>query len=1041
MTLISRKPLSGLLLGASVLAATFATAESPAQPVDPKLYSGLQWRCIGPFRGGRSVAVAGSEARPGEYYFGATGGGLWKTTDSGVTWNNVSDGFFTTSSVGAIGVSPSDPDVVYVGMGERSIRGNISHGDGMYKSVDGGKTWQHIGLRDSQMIARVRVHPTNPDVAYVAALGHIFGPNEERGVFKTVDGGKTWNRILFESNRAGAVDLSMDASDPDVLYASTWEAWRTPYTLNSGGPGSKLWKSVDGGRTWADLSRNPGLPKGTLGKIGVAVSPADPNRVFALVEALDGGLHVSDDGGKNWTLVNDNRNFRQRAWYYTYVHAGPKDRDQVYVLNVSFFRSNDGGKTFATIGVPHSDNHDLWIAADNPQRMINANDGGANVSNDGGRSWSHQNYPTSQFYHVTTDNAFPYRVYGAQQDNSTVRVASRTRGNGIGTNDWESTAGGESGYLAPKPDDPEIVFGGSYGGLLTMVNHRTGERRNVSAWPDNPMGHGSADLTHRFQWTFPILFSPHDPNLMYTSSQYLLKSSNMGETWKRISPDLTRNDKSRMGPSGGPITKDNTSVEYYGTIFTVSESQITPGLIWTGSDDGLVHVSRDAGASWTNVTPKGMPEWAMVSIVEASPHHDGTAYVAVTNYKNNDHRPYLYRTRDFGRTWTEIVDGIPSNDFTRVIREDPARKGLLYAGTERGIYVSFDDGANWQSLQLNLPVTPIHNLVRKENDLVVATHGRSFWILDDVTPLHSAATATSDPILFPVQDALRVTWGGGRLSQGVGENPMSGVILTYFLPQDAQSVRLEVLDGNGQVVSTLNPPRRSGMHRVSTTLRYPGFRGFPGMILWAAGSRPIPAPPGEYRVRLQVDGTALHGGFRLLKDPRSSATEADLVAQFEFSQRINARVDEANDAVVRIRDMKRQIDERLQGVTDRNLLRQGEEVKAKMSAVEEEIYQVRNRSGQDPLNYPIKLNNKIAALVGVVQSGDFKPTDQAYEVFAQLSAELQVQLDRLAAVERTELVSLNERLKRAGKQPVQPSSPRSGGDEGSGSDELEDTAA
>jgi photosystem II stability/assembly factor-like uncharacterized protein len=987
---------------------------------------GLRWRLVGPFRGGRSVAVAGSQARRDEYYFGATGGGLWKTTDSGQNWENVSDGFFGTSSVGAIAVSPSNPDIVYVGMGERSIRGNISYGDGMYKSTDAGKTWKHIGLRDSQMIARVRVHPTNPDIVYVAALGHIFGPNEERGVFKSTDGGTTWTRILFESNRAGAIDLSMDAKNPDVLYAATWEAWRTPFTLNSGGPGSKIWKSTDAGRTWTDLSRNPGLPKGTLGKIGVSVSPADPNRVYALVEALEGGLFVSDDAGKTWRLVNDNRNFRQRAWYYTYVHAGPTDKDQVYILNVQFSRSNDGGKTFTNISVPHVDNHDLWIAPDDPERMINSNDGGANVSTNGGRTWSHQNYPTAQFYHVTTDNFFPYRIYGAQQDNSTVRIASRAPG-GIGTRDWESTAGGESGYLAPKPDDPEIVFGGSYGGYLQMLNHRTRQSRNVNVWPDNPMGHGADSLTHRVQWTFPIVFSPHNPNLIYTTSQHLFKTTNMGETWKIISPDLTRNDRRTMGPSGGPITKDNTSVEYYGTIFTVAESPLRPGLIWCGSDDGLIHVSHDAGGSWQNVTPPQLPgrdlQWPMISLIEASPHSAGVAYAAVTNYKNNDHTPYIYRTSDFGRTWTLITNGIPVGAYVRAVREDPVRPGLLYAGTETGIYVSFDNGSNWRSLQLNLPNSPIHNLVIKEDDLVVATHGRSFWVLDDITPLREAHLAAPDqPHLFQPKDAYRVTWGGGGGRRGgaepTAENPPSGVVVTYHLPKDADAVRFEFVDANGEVVASREGAKTAGTHRFSTNLQYAGFRSFPGMIMWAAGPRPIPAPPGMYTVRMRSGDIELASRqFRLLPDPRSEATEADLIAQAEFARRISDRVNDANDAVVKIRRYKTQIDERVKASPD--LRKEADALTAKLSAVEEEIYQVRNRSGQDPLNFPIKLNNRIAALLGVVLSGNYRPTDQSYEVFAQLSSLLQVELNRLAEVERRELATFNSKLKAKGLKPVE----------------------
>ncbi|MFC1500660.1 WD40/YVTN/BNR-like repeat-containing protein, partial [Candidatus Zixiibacteriota bacterium] len=704
-----------------------------AQDVDPSLYSMLSWRSIGPFRGGRSTAVAGAPSRTDEYWFGATGGGVWKTTDGGESWACVSDGFFETSSVGAVAVSLSDPDVVYVGMGETQIRGNTAHGDGVYKSVDSGESWTHMGLAETSTISRIRIHPDDPDIVYVAALGHIYGQNEERGVFRSTDGGATWEKILYVSDRAGAVDLSMDPGNPETIYAATWEAGRTPYSLNSGGPGSKLFKTTDGGDNWTDITRNPGLPEGLIGKIGVALSPVDPDRVWAIVEAADGGIFRSDDAGATWTMLNDDRRFRQRAWYYTRIYADTKDSETVYVLNTGFYKSTDGGERYTTIGVPHGDNHDLWINPDDPQMMINSNDGSANVTFDGGRTWSEQDIPTAQFYHVITDNHFPYRIYGAQQDNSTVRIASRTSGSGIGESDWESTAGGESGYIAIDPENPDIVYGGSYGGLLTRVDHRTGMSRNINAWPDNPMGHGAIDAALRFQWTFPIVFSPHDSDVLYTCSQFLLKSTNEGETWKKISPDLTRNDPTTLGPSGGDITHDNTAVEYYATIFTISESPIIPGLIWAGSDDGLVHVTRDGGASWKQITPAGMPEWGLCSMIEASPHDPATAWLAVDNHENDDYTPWAFVTHDYGKSWTKIVDGIPNTTFFRVIREDPVKKGLLYGGTETGVYVSFNGGHAWQPLQLNLPITPIHDLVVKEDDLIAATHGRSFWVLDDIT--------------------------------------------------------------------------------------------------------------------------------------------------------------------------------------------------------------------------------------------------------------------------------------------------------------------
>src|SRR5215210_4789898 len=697
-------------------ALSLSAISSSAQQLKP-----LQYRSIGPYRGGRSAAVAGVASQPFVFYYGATGGGVWKTTDGGINWESVSDNsVFGTGSVGAIGVSDSDPNTIYVGMGESPIRGNVSHGDGVYKSTDAGKTWKRIGLEDTRQIPRIRVHPKNPDLVYVAALGHVWGPNEQRGVFRSKDGGKTWEKILSRGNKAGAIDLILDPGNPNTIYAGFWEVYRKPWTLESGGPSGGIFKSNDGGDTWNELTKNSGLPRGIVGKIGIAVSPANPERVWAIVEAEDGGVFRSDNAGRTWTRVNEERRLRQRAWYYTRIYADPKNADTMYVLNTGFYKSNDGGRTFTGIGVPHGDNHDLWIAPDDPNRMINSNDGGANVSFNGGRSWTEQDQATAQFYRVTTDNDFPYNIYGAQQDNSTIRIASRTTEGGISERDWYDVGGGESGWIAPSPKDSNIVFAGSYGGLLTRRDHRTGQERNVSPWPDNPMGAGAEAMKYRFQWNFPILFSPHDPNTLYTAGNILFKSTNEGQSWTAISPDLTRNDKSKQGSSGGPITKDNTSVEYYDTIFTVSESPVKAGVIWTGSDDGLVQVTRDGGLKWENVTPKGMPEWIQINSLDASPHDAATAYVAATAYKSDDFRPYLYKTSDYGKTWKKITAGIPDNAFTRVVREDPNRRGLLYSGTETGLYVSFNDGESWQSLQLNLPVVPITDLIvhKGEKDLI-----------------------------------------------------------------------------------------------------------------------------------------------------------------------------------------------------------------------------------------------------------------------------------------------------------------------------------
>ncbi|HEX5505936.1 MAG TPA: glycosyl hydrolase, partial [Thermomicrobiales bacterium] len=695
-------------------------ARAATPEVDPALLRSLEWRLIGPFRGGRVVAVAGDPVHEQVFYFGSTGGGVWKTTDGGVYWRNVSDGYFERASVGAIAVAESDPNVIYVGMGETTIRGNVSHGDGVYKSTDAGKTWQHCGLAATRNIAKVRVHPRNPDLVYVAALGHVHGPNPERGVYRSRDGGKTWELVLFRSDKAGASDLALDPNNPRVLYAAFWEAYRGPHEMISGGEGSGLFRSTDGGDTWVEISRHKGLPKGVLGKIGVVASPARAGRVWAIVEAEDGAVFRSDDGGDTWQRLCEERALRGRAWYYHHIYADPQDPETLWVLNVPCMKSIDGGKTFFQVAVPHGDNHDLWIDPQNPRRIINGNDGGACVSFNGGETWSTlYNQPTAEFYHVTTDTRTPYWVYGAQQDNTTISLPSRSPLAAIGRAENVEVGGGESGYIAVKPDDPNIIFAGSYQGMLTRYDHRTGQRRNITVWPEGTMGHAAKDVKYRFQWTSPTILSPHDPNILYTGGNHVFRSTDEGASWAPIGPDLTRHDEAKLGPSGGPITRDNVGTEYYATVFALAESPAQAGVLWAGSDDGLIHVTRDNGQSWQNVTPPAdlLPEWALISIIEASPHDPAAAYVAANRYKHDDFRPYVLKTADYGATWTAINTSVPADDFARAIREDPARRGLLYAGTETGVYVSFDDGAHWQSLRLDLPVVPIHDLVVKEGDL------------------------------------------------------------------------------------------------------------------------------------------------------------------------------------------------------------------------------------------------------------------------------------------------------------------------------------
>ncbi|MCI0699021.1 glycosyl hydrolase [candidate division KSB1 bacterium] len=1032
-----------LLLFESVLAqsaAKKAAATTTTATYDTSLYRAMKWRSIGPFRGGRSTAVAGVPNQPLVYYMGGTGGGVWKTEDGGINWRPISDAYFKTGSVGAIEVAQSDPNVIYVGMGEACVRGNFSHGDGLYKSTDAGKTWKHIGLSDTRQIGKIRIHPQNPDLVYVAALGHIFGPNTERGVFRSKDGGKNWERILYKDDKTGAVDIAMDPSNSRILFAGFWQVSRTPYGMYSGGPGSGLYKSTDGGDTWTELKE--GLPKGIKGKIGVTVSPVNPNRVWANIEAEDGGVFRSDDGGNKWRRVSEDRNLRQRAWYYTHIYADTKDPETVYVLNVQFNKSIDGGKTYETIRVPHGDTHDLWMAPEDNMRMINANDGGACVTFNGGKAWtSLDNQPTAQFYHVITDNRFPYYVYGAQQDNSTVGIASRNNGFGITERDWYAVGGGESGYIAPHPVDANIVYAGSYGGYLTRYDHRTQEERNIMVWPENPMGAGPADLTYRFQWTFPIVVSPHDPNTIYAAGNVLFKSANEGQTWEPISTDLTRNDKSKQGPSGGDITKDNTSVEYYCTIFSVAESRLQKDLIWAGSDDGLAHVTTDGGKNWQNVTPKGMPEWSLISNIDASPHEAGTAYLAVNRYKHDGLKPYIYKTNDYGKTWTLLNKGIPEGAFVRAVREDPQRKGLLYAGTETGVFASFDDGANWQNLQLNLPVVPITDMVVKDNDLVVATQGRSFWILDDLTPLHqlSDKVAASTTHLFKPRAAYR--FGGGSFPRpNVGQNPPNGVVIHYYLKTKPEGdIRLEILDAKGDTIKTFSSKERrqegegggflaeffgvtsrgdqlakeAGMNRFVWDMRYPDAVRTPGAVLWGGSLRGPVAVPGNYQARLIAGNQTLTEPFEIKADPRLNLPLADYQKQFDFLLKVRDKVSAAHEAVNFIRDVRKQVDDLSKRVSDagtdgKAVTAAAKDLNDKMKAIEEEIIQVKAKSRQDPLNYPIKLNNKIAVLADVASSMDAPPTDASHTVFNQIAAQLDAQLAKLEEIKAKDLPAFNK---------------------------------
>jgi len=1013
----------------------------------------MEWREVGPYRGGRSAAVTGIAGDRQTFYFGSTGGGVWKTRNGGVSWENVSDGYFG-GSVGAVAVSEWDPNVIYAGLGEKTVRGNVSPGDGMWKSTDAGDSWVRIGLEDTQHIARIRIHPRNPDLAYAAVMGHLFGPNEERGVYRTSDGGKTWEKVLFVSDAAGAVDLAMDPTNPRILYASFWRVLRTPYSLESGGEGSGIWKTVDGGNSWTELTGNDGLPPGTIGISGIAVSPTNNKNVYAIIEAEEGGVFRSRDGGDSWSRVNEDRNMRQRAWYYTRIYADPADEESLYVLNVRFHFSKDGGRSFSEIDTPHGDNHDLWIDPADPLRMIQSNDGGANVSYDRGATWSTQsNQPTAQMYRVSTDNDFPYRLLGGQQDNSALRIRSRSAlGDAIGVRDWEPTAGGESGYIVAKPDDPDIVVGGSYGGYLRVLNHRTGERRSIDVWPDNPMGWGAAELRYRFQWNFPILFSVHDPDLLYVAADVLFRTDDMGQTWETISPDLTRNDKTRMGPSGGPITKDNTSIEYYGTIFAVAESYHERGVIWAGSDDGRVHVTRNDGDSWTDVTPAGLPEWAQINSIDIHPFERGGAYLAATRYKSDDFRPYLYRTTDWGQSWQRITDGIPDDQFTRVVRADPDRRGLLYAGTERGIWYSQDDGRAWQSLQLNLPVTPVTDLAVRDKDLVAATQGRGYWILDDLSVLHQygPAVAGRSAHLYAPRAAIRLTAGGRADDPGdAGTNPPAGAVIHYSLAEEPDAdiaVSLSIYEARGTdpiwtwtrkpdepgaeetKAGPNDPPDLAvltadkGLNRFTWDLRYPGMERFDNLVMWSDMREGPKAVPGRYRAELTVGDQVQDVSFDVIADPRSQASDVDYRAQFDFISGARDLLSRAHGEIRKIRQLRTQLDAlKLRLAADAGadrataeLIEEIDLLLETVTPIEEAIYQTQNESRQDPLNYPIRLNNKLTSLMSTVDVGDARPTDSAIAVREELSRSIESELEQLEVVWEENVPALNSRIQEMG---------------------------
>ncbi len=1041
-----RLPVLAILAGfVFVCSTSFAASPSPsptpAGAIDEKLFKGMQWRQIGPFRGGRALTIEGVPGEPDTYYFGAVAGGVWKTTDGGANWKPLFDKE-PISSIGAITVAPSDHNVIYAGTGEGAIRGDTTYGTGVFKSIDCGKTWTNVGLKDTRQIGALIVDPRNADVVLVAALGHAFGPNQERGIFRTTDGGKTWTKVLSKDENTGGIDVVFDPHNPNIVFASLWQARRQPWFFSSGGAGSGLYRSEDNGVTWKHLEGN-GLPDGILGKIGIAVSGADSNRVYAIIEAKEGGLYRSDDAGQHWSRVNEDGRFRQRAWYFSKVYADPKSADTVYLLNTGLFRSVDGGKTFNLLPARHGDHHGLWIDPQNPNRIGNANDGGVSISTDGGKTWTTQNnQPTAQFYHVAVDNAFPYHIYGAQQDNSNVGIASRTDWGAIGPADWFVAGGGESGFVVPDPRDWHIIYSDDVGSAWVRYDKSKEEVQDINPVPLDNSGHGAVDVAHRFQWVSPLMLSPHNPDVLYTGGECVFKSTDHGQSWTQISGDLTRNDKSKQQPSGGPLTNDITTVEYYDTIFALAESPIKKGTIWAGTDDGLVQVTTDDGQHWLNVTPK-MPEWSTVDLIEPSPNDGNTAYVAVDRHKLDDFKPYVFKTTDLGKTWTGITNGIPDGSYVHAVREDPKRRGLLYAGTETGVFVSFDDGTHWQPLQLNLPVSPIHDLVVKDDDLVVATHGRSFWVLDDLTPIRqlNKQSLTADTILYQPQTALRLHYPTEfDRRQPVGDNPPAGAIIDYYFkspPKD--EISLDILDASGKVVRHLSSkekkegeqppewpdrverpktiPANEGMNRFAWDLRYDDPVQIPGAFYTGEGPKGPLALPGDYQVKLAVGGKSQAAPLHLAIDPRTKGAEPALQKQFTLSMQVNDRISQLHQAVNEIRDLKSQIqtlhkrfgdDQRLKPALDA-----ADQLDHKMSEVEQRLVQVNMKGSEGNLAFPNMLNERFDTFSHTIDGGDAEPTKPQLDVFQMLSSQLEEQLKKWAQIKNEDVPKVADLIKQA----------------------------
>jgi photosystem II stability/assembly factor-like uncharacterized protein len=1013
-----------------------------AKPED-KLFKGMKYRMIGPFRGGRSLTAAGIPGDPTTYYFGSTGGGVWKSTDGAMTWSAVFDKE-GTGSIGSLAVANSDHNTLYVGTGEACIRGNISHGDGVYKSLDGGKTWKNIGLHDTRAIGKVIINPNNPDIVFVAALGHPYGPNAERGIFRTTDGGKNWEKVLYKDEDTGGIDVAFDPHNPNILFAALWQARRTSWSLTSGGAGSGLYRSSDGGTTWKRLEEH-GLPKGPYGRIGIAVA-ANSDRVYALIEAHnpDGGLYRSDDGGESWDFVNPSHSLWQRPWYYMHIFADPRDENIVYIMDVEAYKSTDGGHLFNRIRVPHGDNHGLWIDPRDTRRMIAANDGGVTVTLDGGKNWTREdNQPTAQFYHVTTDTATPYRVYGAQQDSGTVAIASRSDDGAIDRSDWYDVGGGEAGYIAPYPPDPNIVYAADYQGNITRFDKHIGQVKSITEQPELSDAWGAANLEHRFQWTAPVLISLHDPNTLYHGGERLFKTSDGGVHWAAISPDLTRNDKTKQHVSGGEITLDDSGTEYYDTIFALAESPVTKGLLWVGTDDGLIQITRDEGKNWSNITPKDLPEWSRISQIEASPHDAGTAYVAADRHQSDDLKPYIYKTSNYGQSWTKLTNGIPDGSFVRAVREDPKKRGLLYAATENGVYVSFNDGADWRSLKLNLPTTPVHDLVVKDNDLVVATHGRAFWILDDLSPLRQFTddVAKKNVYIYAPGTAYRIQAGDSgehHPSKRTGQNPPAGAVIYFYLkdaPKSGTETKVEILDASGKVVRKYSsaetelldePPGPddkkpekeikpdAGLNRFVWDLRYEDAHRISGYYLWEynVGAKGPVAAPGQYQVRLTVGSESQVVPLELKLDPRVKVSQADLAAQFNLLVQIHEELNRVYDAVNQIQDVRSQVaglKRRLpENASTKAIASSADDLEKKLVAVRDQFVNLTISANEDSLAYPPQIDAKLAFLAIDVGSADSAPTEAEQVEFEKLKRQSGELLSRWDDLQRRDLAAFQK---------------------------------